>query len=34
VLETHGSHMVMAQADTTAGIGTLDTLQRLDDARS
>jgi uncharacterized membrane protein YcaP (DUF421 family) len=34
VLETDGSLSVIAQADAKAGIGTLDTVQRLDDARA
>jgi uncharacterized membrane protein YcaP (DUF421 family) len=34
VLETDGSLSVIAQAATTAGIGTLDTVRRLDDARA
>jgi uncharacterized membrane protein YcaP (DUF421 family) len=33
VLETDGSLSVIAQGDTTSGIGTLDTVRRLDDAR-
>jgi hypothetical protein len=34
VLETDGSLSVIAQADTTSSIGTLDTVRRLDDARA
>lgn len=34
VLETDGSLSVIAQADTSAGIGTLDTVRRLDHVRA
>jgi uncharacterized membrane protein YcaP (DUF421 family) len=34
VLETDGSLSVIARADTTSGIGTLDTVRRLEDART
>jgi uncharacterized membrane protein YcaP (DUF421 family) len=34
VLETDGSLSVIARADTTSGIGTLDTVRRLEDARA
>jgi uncharacterized membrane protein YcaP (DUF421 family) len=34
VLETDGSLTVIAQADTTSGIGTLDSVRRLDNARA
>jgi uncharacterized membrane protein YcaP (DUF421 family) len=34
VLETDGTLSVVAQADTTAAAGTLDTVRRLDDART
>ena len=34
VLETGGSLGRIAHADTTTGVGTLDTVRRLDDARA
>jgi uncharacterized membrane protein YcaP (DUF421 family) len=34
VLETGGSLSRIAHADTTTGVGTLDTVRRLDDARA
>ena len=34
MLETGGSLSMIAHADTTTGVGTLDTVRRLDDARA